>query len=255
MLLLLQFSCQMTAKTIFSLRSITYLSVYVGFGSRGDQDCLSQAVAATAAAARSGGKREEKESVWKLCDWLTTPWLAALLSSSIVRLWAHWQHCHTFPITASQSQLRRARAPTCCCWWQFSLQAKPDCLSVCTQRILHTLREKARYRGKLENDRGISLSRTWGLSQEWQKCREWSFLFFLAGASPSNSKQPSLKGTIFDSFTRRMHALHTHTHTFLSVRGISSMKGRTPLKQHHQRFSKFPSVVLGTVTVSHLNAS
>lgn len=124
------------------------------------------------------GSREEKESVWKVCDWLTTPWLAALLSSSIVRLWAHWQHCHTFPITASQSQLRRARAPTCCCWWQFSLQAKPDCLSVCTQRILHTLTEKARYRGKLENDRGISLSRTWGLSQEWQKCREWRFIFF-----------------------------------------------------------------------------
>lgn len=64
----------------------TYL-LYVGFGSRCNPGCL--VPAAAAAAVRSGGKREEggRERVESV--WVTTPWLAALLSSSIVQLWAH----------------------------------------------------------------------------------------------------------------------------------------------------------------------
>lgn len=98
----------------------TYL-LYVEFGSRCDPGCL-----VPAAAVRSGGKREERGRRERVeCVWVTTPWLAALLSSSIVQLWAHTRPpsslatpSHSPPTTASQSQLRQTRAQTrCWCNW------------------------------------------------------------------------------------------------------------------------------------------
>lgn len=63
--------------------------------------------------------------------------------------------------------------------------------------------------------------------------------FFFAGAPPSSSKQPPQKGTILDFFNET-HARAAHTHTFLSARGISSMKSRNPIKTTPPTVFKVP---------------
>lgn len=65
------------------------------------------------------------------------------------------------------------------------------------------------------------------------------FFFFFAGAPPSSSKQPPQKGTILDFFNET-HAHAAHTHTFLSARGISSMKSRNPIKTTPPTVFKVP---------------
>lgn len=166
---------------------------------------------------RNGGKREREEGDSVCSVWLADHTLAACsplqqhsstVSSLATR--SHFPH-YSFTVTVEERHvLRHAAADgSLACkqnctvyWWTF------DWLTAWSYTHTHIKGKKWRETGK---QRGISLLRTWGLSQEWQKCREW---ILFAGAPPSSSKQPSLKAAIFDSFTRRMHVPHcTHTHS------------------------------------------
>lgn len=184
--------------------------LYVGFGSRCDPGCL---VPAAAAAVRSGGKREEGGSGWSVCvsdhtlagcsplqqhSSTLSSHTAAEFTGNTVTLppphlpqqllshsWGKHVLRHAADVTGSSGCV-------CVCVWITTVEPANKTCAVHSFKTRssksqhHTQKTQDRYRRETlqwEKAGVISLPRTPGLSQEWQKCREWRFFFFCRGAA------------------------------------------------------------------------